>query len=339
MSATWGDLNARARGMATHLASRATLEQLARAADITTLARECVATGVLAAEPEQISALGVELAFRRGAASNLKLLVRWMGPRTEALRFVLEDEDRRSLRALLRGAAAGVAAETRLAGLIPTPGLPERLLEELARQPRCRDVVALLVAWRHPYGPPLLAAVASDPPDLFRLECELNRTFALRATRGARRGGKALRAFVEQTIDLENLCGGLVLAASELERPPDAVFLPGGRQVTPERVRTAAATRDPRQAADQLAGGFGDSEIARLARRHASAPRALEESLLRYRLQRLKAQARLDPLSPAPFLWYLLRLRAQASTLGLILWGTALGVPPAMRRDSLAEVA
>lgn len=338
MSTSWGDLNARARGLATHLASRASLEQLAESPDLSTLSRDCVTTGVLPAEPEQRSALGLELAFRRAAARHFQLLVRWMGPRTEPLRFVLEDEDRRSLRALLRGAAAGVAAETRLAGLIPTPSLPERLLEELARQPRCRDVVALLVVWRHPYGSPLLAAVASDPPDLFKLECELNRTFARRASDGARHGGKALRAFVEEAIDLENLRGGLVLAASELERSPDEAFLPGGRRLTIDRFRAAARTRNLGQAADLLAAGFGETAIARLARQHAADPRALESALLRYRVERLQQQARLDPLGPAPLLGYLLRLQAQAMSLRLLLWGAALGVPPALRRDSLSEV-
>jgi vacuolar-type H+-ATPase subunit C/Vma6 len=199
--------------------------------------------------------------------------------------------------------------------------------------------VALLVVWRHPYGPPLQAAVASDPPDLFRMECELNRTFALRATHGARRGGKALRALVEEFIDLENLCGGLVLAASELELSADAAFLPGGRCVSLDRFRAAAATRDLKQAAEHLAAGFGESEIARLARRHAAAPRALEESLLRYRIQRLGEQARLDPLGPAPLVWYLLRLRSQAVSLRLLSWGVALGVPPALLRSGVAEVA
>jgi len=339
MSATWGDLNARARGLATHLATRPTLEQLAESPSLAALARDCVATGVLPAEPEQPAPFAFELAFRRVAALQLKTLIRWMGPRTEALRFLLEDEDRRSLRALLRGAAAGVAAETRLAGLIPTPSLPERLLTELARQSRCRDAVALLVAWRHPYGPPLLPAVAGDPPDLFKMECELNRTFALRATRGARRGGRALRAFVEESIDLENLYGALVIATSELELAPDPAFLPGGRRVRLEDFLAAARTRNAIRAADLLAARFGDSELSGLVRRHATAPRALEESLLRHRVQRMREEARRDPLGPAPLLWYLLRLRAQAVSFGLLLWGAALGVPPQVRRDSLAEVA
>lgn len=339
MSTSWGDLNARARGLATHLASRATLEQLAESPDLSTLSRDCVAAGVLSVEPEPGSPLAFELAFRRAAARNVQLLARWMGPRVDVLRFLLEDEDRRSLRALLRGASAGVAAETRLTGLIPTPSLPERLLEELARQPRCRDLVALLVLWGHPYGPPLLAAAAGDPSDLFQLECELNRTFALRAARGAKRGGRALRTLVQESIDLENLCGGLVLAGNSLELPPEAVFVPGGRHVSLERFRAAAAMRDINRAADHLAAGFGESEIARLARRYAGAPGELEASLLRYRIRRRAEQARLDPLGPAPLVWYLLRLRSQAVSLRLLVWGVAMGVPAALRRSSLAEVA
>jgi vacuolar-type H+-ATPase subunit C/Vma6 len=339
VSPVWADLNARARGLATHLLSGSALEQLARAPDLPALSHEWVATGVLAVEPEQSTPIALDLALRRAAAANLRRLTRWMGPRVEPLRFVLEDEERRSLRALLRGAAAGVGAETRLSGLIPSPGLPERLLAELARQPSARDVVALLVDWRHPYGSPLLPALATDPPDLFRLECELNRTFALRATRGARRGGKVLRGLVEEIIDLDNLCGGLVLAVSEQELPPDEAFLPGGRRVALAAFRVAAGSRNPDRAADYLAAGFGETEVARLVRRHASDPVALEEALLQHRSRQLRRQGRLDPLGPAPLLGYLLRLRIQTAVLGRMLWGVAFGVPPELRLPDLAGVA
>lgn len=130
-----------------------------------------------------------------------------------------------------------------------------------------------------------------------------------------------------------------MLAANELELSPDDAFLPGGRRIRLESFRAAARTRNLLQAADQLAAGFGESEVGRLARRHALDPRALEEALLRHRGKQLREQARLDPLGPAPFLWYLFRLRIQSVTLGRLLWGTALGVPPALRRDSLGEVA
>jgi vacuolar-type H+-ATPase subunit C/Vma6 len=295
--------------------------------------------GVLPVEPGEASSLGLELAFRRVTARNLRLIARWLGPRTDLLRILFEDEDRRSIRALVRGAAAGVAAESRLAGLIPTPSLPERLLEELARQPRVRDLAALLVLWGHPYGPPLQAAAGTGTPDLFRLECVLNQTFARRATKGARGGGQALRAYVEETLDLENLRSALMLVVNELEQSADAVFLPGGRRITIDRFRAAVKAGSFPAAASLLAEGFGVSEVARLVRRLATAPLDLEAALLLYRIRSLRDQARRDPLGPAPLLWYLLRLRAQIVNLSFLQWGAALGLPPALRRARLAEVA
>lgn len=339
MSAQWEDLNARARGLATHLASRATLERLAEVPDLPTLARECVATGVLPVEPGDTSSIALELAFRRVAARNLQLVARWLGPRTELLRIVFEDEDRRSLRALLRGAAAGVAAEARLAGLIPTPSLPERLLEELARQPHASDMAALLVLWGHPYGPPLQAAAGTGTPNLFKLECELNQAFARRATGGAGPGGRALQSYVEECLDLENLRSGLVLVVNELELSADVAFLPGGRHISFARFKAAARVGSVLGAANILAEGFGASEITQLVRRYATAPVDLEASLLRYQIGALRDQARRDPLGPATLLWYLLRLRAQSMSLAFLLWGAGLGLPPALRRDRLVEVA
>jgi vacuolar-type H+-ATPase subunit C/Vma6 len=338
VSPRWEDLNARVRGLATHLAPRDALEELAGAPDLATLARGCVTLGVISDEPEEATPIALELAFRRGAARNLLLLERWLGPREPLLRIVFEDEDRRSLRALIRGAAAGVASELRLAGLIPTSSLPERQLEELARQSRVRDLAALLVVWQHPYGSPLLAAAGGATPDLFKVECALNQTFARRAAEGSRHGGRELFAWVEETIDLENLKGALVLASGDQEQPPELAFLPGGRRIPLERFRVAALTRDPVRTAALLAGCFG-AKIARLLQRHATAPAALENALLAHRLLKLQSRARHDPLGPAPVLWYLLRLRAQALRLRLLLWSTAIGLPPALRRDRLAEVA
>ena len=96
------------------------------------------------------------LAVRRKAAARMRLLARWAGGRDAVLAVVFEEEDRRSLRALLRGAVQGARAEERLEDLIPTPLLPERALAELARQARPAAIAALLTAWQNPYGPALL---------------------------------------------------------------------------------------------------------------------------------------------------------------------------------------
>jgi hypothetical protein len=148
-----------------------------------------------------------------------------------------------------------------------------------------------------------------------------------------------LRGLVEEIIDLDNLCGGLVLAVSEQELPPDEAFLSGGRRVALAAFRVAAGSRNPDRAADYLAAGFGETEVARLVRRHASDPVALEEALLQHRSRQLRRQGRLVPLGPAPLLGYLLRLRIQTAVLGRMLWGVAFGVPPELRLPDLAGVA
>ncbi len=153
------------------------------------------------------SPAALELALRRAAADRLRLLARWCGPRVAILAVLFEDEDRRSLRALLRGSLQHAPAEARLAGLVPTPTLPERALRELANQATPAAVAALLTAWRNPYGSVLLAAASAAQPDLFTLELLVNRTFAARASRAAR-GTGLLADYVRDAIDLENAVHG-----------------------------------------------------------------------------------------------------------------------------------
>ena len=146
MKARWEDLATRARGLATHLLGRADLDGLARAESLDALADVLRARGFLpAGGPATPGAL--ELAVRRMAGARLAVLAAWGHARNTLLAVVFEDEDRRSLRALLRGAVRAAPPEERLAGLIPTPGLPERALAELAGQPTPGAIAALLTAW------------------------------------------------------------------------------------------------------------------------------------------------------------------------------------------------
>lgn len=333
MSVAWGDLNARARGLARHLAGPGVLRQLADVPDLAGFVRIARSAGLLAPDAGAQSVLEVELALRRAAARRFRLLLRWAGDRSPVIGIVVEDEDRRSVRAILRGAAAGAASEARLAGLVPTPSLPERLLEDLAARPAPAGVAALLSAWGHPFGPAALAAARVEHPDLFRFELAVDRAFATRAVAGARRGGSVLRDFVADTIDDINLKAALVLAAGESEEPPATAFLAGGRRLTRERFLEAVAAGA--DAGARLAAAFAPADVAALLRRHAGDAVALERGLLALRIRRLHQRARTDPLSAAPLLTYLLRLRAEQENLRLLLWGAALGAPLALRREWL----
>ncbi|MBI2963237.1 MAG: V-type ATPase subunit [Deltaproteobacteria bacterium] len=322
MKPTWDDVDARARGLGTHLLGRSRLEPLAQAADLPALAAALERDGFDTAGAGD-SPAALDLAVRRSAAARMRTLARWCGRRAETLAVVFEDEDRRSLRAILRGALQGAAPQARLAGCIPTPSLSERLLEELAGAPAPSAVAALLVAWENPYGSALLEEASQQHPDPFRLESSLNRTFARRSLAGAGKAGRALREYVQEVIDLENAWSALLLAAQGGDGSPGECFLSGGRRLDRKRFETIAAGKSP--AAALLCAAFVRTAFAEAFR--SAGLSTLENAILTAQI-REQARAMLrDPVGPAPILLYTLRLRAETVDLRRIIWGIALGAP------------
>jgi vacuolar-type H+-ATPase subunit C/Vma6 len=319
-------VNARARGLGTHLHGRAELEALTRAPDLPALAAELARRGYLVSEAGAEPA-SLDLAVRRWAAEELRTLARWTSRRPELGVVLFEDEDRRSLRALTRGASQGTGTELRLAGLIPTPSLPERALGELARQPSTAALAALLVAWRHPYGPALRADPAAAGPDLLRLEMELSRTFAARALAAAVKGGRRLLAYVREVIDLENAYAALVLGGHRADVVPKDLFLAGGARLSITGFELAVDAPSPALAGQRIAQAFTGLRVARPFEQYGEDPGRLEREVLRARIAALHAEERFDPLGPAPVLAYALRLRAQVVDLRRVIWGIALGAP------------
>ncbi len=338
MPTRWEAPNARARGLGTHLLPREAMAALAAAADLPAMVVLLEASGIAIPREGGLISHAIELGIRRAAASELRRLARWFGDKSPAADLIFHDEDRRSVRAMIRGATAGAPAEARLAGLIPTPYLPERALEELARQPRASDVAALLVAWNHPLGSALLPAAAATEPDLLRLELELDRWFARQTLAGASHGGRAFRHYVEQSIDLDNARTALLLAASDTELPAGDFFLPGGRHLSRTAFHEAAVAGSLAAAARQLAAHLTQG-LGGVMLRHAGDIARLDGALLRARVRTLRLEARHDPLGAAPVLAYVLGLRAQVVALRGYLWGAELGVPPAGRAAAVEDVA
>jgi len=336
----WDDLNARARGLGTHLLGRATLEHLAQARDLPSVATALASRGYAMGESDRGSGASLELALRRGVAQRMRVLARWAGPRTAILTVIFEDEDRRSITALLRGAAQRAPADLRISGLIPTPELPERALGELARQPTPRAVAALLTAWRHPLASDLTAAASRPEPDLLEIETSLSRAFAKRALRASRRAGRRglLFQYVQQVIDLENAFTALILGADE---KPDlaAHWLPGGRAITLELAERAAASGDPASAAGLLADGFRETPLAAAFAQPDQHPAGLELAVLGAQIRELRARARVEPLSVAFLLGFALRLRAEALDVRRVIWGISLGAPARTLIEGLVTAA
>jgi len=329
-------VTARAQGVATHFLRRATLQQALAASDLESLARLLQDAG-LPPVGRPITHGGLELSTRRWAAAHLARLARWLPERPDLGDVLFGDEDRRSVRAMVRGAAAGVPLEARLAGLIPTPRLPERLLRELAAQATVPRIAALLVSWGHPLGTPLLETAVGDEPDLFASERALTSASLAALARAGRHLGGGFHRWARATIDLENVLVALLAARRSPGEPLDDFLVPGGA-VAPTRIAAAARAATTEAAVTALLALLPAGPVVDAMRQHADDPAGLDDAVLAARIVELRRRTRLDPLDAAAVLGFALRLRAQVILVRQAIWRLALGATIGPH-DPLLEVA
>ncbi len=325
MRIVWDDLNARARGLDARRLAPAVLEAMEHAPDLEVLRTALVRHGWTAGEAHA-SASDLEGVLRRGAAERLRLLSRWAGRRVEALAVLYGDEDRRSLRALLRGAVAGVPAAARLAGLIPTPSLPGPWLEILAKLSTPAEMASQLVERGHPWGAALRAEASTAHPSLCALEHAINVEFARRALSAARRGGAELRDYVRLVIDLDNAWSALLLAEQGGDLDPARFWVAGGMRLGRTAFEAAAAA-GVSAARARLAALFEGTRLGEAWRTEGDVERAVLEGLI---AEVLRA-ARLNPLSAAVVVLFALRLRIECIRLWGAAWSIGLQVPVLVR--------
>lgn len=321
----WGDLVARVRGLSTHLLDAERRRAMTESRDMAALSVSLAAAGIIPAPLERAGARTLELGVRRHAARQLRLVWRWAGERAPRLAPLIEDEDRRSIRAMVRGASSGNAPDVRLAGLVPTPSLPERALQELARRGDIASVGAQLAAMGNPYGRAILDEASRQYPDLLRLESALNATYAARATAAGAKADGALRAHVHAILDVENCWTARLLPVGMADLEHAELFVEGGGVLS--RVAWRAAVSAPTAAAR-------DAILARVAAQPwlaaavAGAPGS-EDAVLRAMIFHQHRLARPEPLGTAPVIEYVLRLREEVRALQRIIWSISLRVPTA----------
>lgn len=318
----------RAAGLKTRLLDPAVRGACANSSDLATLARELSTRGY-AIEATTPTALELETAIRRNAAARLRLLARW-DPEGRAATILLAPEEVRALRTLTRGALEGLPADTRLDGLIATPELSERALAELARQATVRGMANLLVSWHSPWAAAFVEARGTEP-DLLAIENALAQTLARRILAAARRSGGRFREFAQETVDLLNVRCAVLLAGRREEVNPAEFFLEGGRLLDRESFLRAAIAADATGLAAALAPPFRGSGVETLLQRHAGNPAVLERALQEWRLAAWLKRARMEPLSAAPVIAYMLALTDEVIALQRAVWSIALGVPAASR--------
>jgi len=326
----WGPLVARARGLSGHLLSRETLRLLAGSDDRRAFTEALVRIGYLAFAPHAPppDAWAVETAIRRVAARRFDVLARWSGDCGDVLVPLLEDEDRRSLRAILRGAVGRVPHDVRTAGLIPTAALPARALDELALLNDIGAVGSALIALGHPFGAVVADESRRELPDLFSLDQAIARAWAARAARAARHGDAELRLYVQRSIDLQNLWTARLLAEQRADAAADAMFVPGGALVTVDDLRYAVAARSVEALSARLAPRVARTPLAAALGPATDAP---DDAALAALIAEFRARARRAPLGLSLVIVYILRLRTEHRALLRTLWQLSLGVPRDLR--------
>jgi vacuolar-type H+-ATPase subunit C/Vma6 len=334
----WGPLVARSRGLSGRLLSRATWQALGASGDRRAFTDALVRIGYLAFSPNAPppDERAVELAIRRVTARRFAVLERWGRDCAGVLVPLIDDEDRRSLRAILRGARGAVPPDQRTAGLIPTGALPARALDELALLNDAGAIGAALLALGHPFARVVAAEAQRERPDLFSLDQALARAWARRAGAAARRADASLRLYVERTVDLENLWAARLLAEQRADAAPEAIFVPGGRLVTPDDLAYGVRTRSLDALVAHLAPRLAHTPLAGAL---APGPPSPEDAALAALIGEFHARALRDPLGLALVIVYVLRLRAEHRALLRVLWQLALGVPAARRAADAAETA
>jgi vacuolar-type H+-ATPase subunit C/Vma6 len=326
----WDDVNARARGLATHLLPRTELGRLAESRAWEEFVNRLAQAGYPVLTAGRLPSGADEFARRTGdvAADRFAVLARWLGPRRATLAVLYEDEERRTLRVLLRGAVEGASAGARLRAAVPTPDLPPRVLDRLAHADSPADLARRLVSLGHPAGRVLQTELDSGRElGLLGLEAALGRLFATRTTRAVRKAGPLVRAFAQLLLDLENAWSLLLRGNWGSEPDADAVFLPGGRWLSRERFDRLAAG-DQEAVAQGLQSAFASSPVAGAFNGEGVDPVRIEGGAVRATIAWLRTLARRDPLSPAVLLHVLLRIQAERRDLRAVAAGLSLGAPP-----------
>lgn len=274
---------------------------------------------------------GAERGLRARLVDDVARIDRFLrGERLRSLfRALLTFEDGWNLKTILRGLARGEPPERLFPLLAPTPGLDDAALQELVRQSTVKGVVDLLATWQSPYAIPLEEALPAylRRRDPLVLEVALDRVLFARALAAQRRGGadgRILLRFLESWIDLLNASTLFKLVG---EDGGDEFFVPGGRFLIERRFRQYAALGEPalREALAREGRLHGAPGLAAMG--ESRDPFAIDQRLHQALAAAVRRAARLEPLSLAVPLAFVLERQTEVRRIRLVLRAAEFGLP------------
>lgn len=264
----------------------------------------------------------VESAVADVAGRYLRVLTRWMHSEESRLAPAFLPLDARAIRDLVRTLVAGRRPEEPFGEGIPTPTLSRRSLLLLASATSPGSLAATLVAWHHPLASGLSPWMKSKAgsPSLYRTEVELGRAMAQAVVEEARRGDVSLRRHAAEEIDAWNTSIVLLLAGTHHGVEREALFLPGGELLDRRAFLTAVQAERRSDAAEVLARAARRTFLESALASPDPSPTEVEDRILGLRIRRRQAEARAHPLSSAPVLAFVLRLRRESRAVRRAAW-------------------
>ncbi len=283
---------------------------------------------------------------RNFAAEMRRIRTFYEGQPQSLLDTVLARWDILSLKAILRGRAAGVPTEEIMETVVPAGRLQEAELEEIVQQPDLRASIELIATWRLPFAAILVEELESyeRTEDLAMMDLALDRYYydtAMQVLVGNGNVG-TVRAVLEVEIDVANIMAVLRLVSSgvaeqELEERFEASdFLPiliaSSQTASYGCLSSLEASATFEQVLDSLEG----TPFGRLMRaQEAGDLVSIENSLERYSVEKATVLLRRDLLGIGVPLGYIWAKRNEMINLRVVAQGKVWGLSEERIREQL----
>ncbi len=330
MSADYGYINARVRGMRSRLLGPNFYQSALDATDfrafLSTLTQTPYMRELEEAQARSEGLAVVDQAVARNFYNTARRLLSFSdGKPHELIEVLLLPFDLANLKAIARGKHAGKGIEDIQGSLFPAGSLKPSLLEEAAAASDMPSAAQVLALSRTELAAAFLRAARQyqNDADLFAVELALDQAYyaaGLQRLRDAGAPAELVRHFQRQ-IDATNLLTALKLRGREVDTLPGELFVPGGREVK-RAVFDALLTDAEGGALQALSDGAFSGVADAAARGDLAAAEGEVRRLLDAGAKRLAA----DPLDIGIVVDFLRRKEEEAAQLRLLARGKFYGV-------------
>ncbi len=331
MSADYGYINARVRGMRSRLLGNNFYQSALDASDFRAFTSTLAQTPYMRELEEAQARVDGLTAVDRAVARNFyntarKLLSFSGGQPNELISVLLMPFDVANLKAIARGKHAGKGLEDIEGSLFPAGSLKPTLLEEAAAAADMLSAAQILRLARTELTAAFLKAARKyqNDGDLFSLELALDKAYYESGLERLEQAGAPadLVRYFRREIDAANLLTTIKLRGREVSVDPGQLFIPGGREV--KRALFDALVRDPDSNAIQT---LANGSLADVAAAAAQADPAKVEAEVRKVLDAGAKRLSADPLDIGVVVDFLRRKEEEAAQLRLLARGKFYGVP------------